>query len=118
MTTILIDAQLSPSLANWISERFGVSTHAARDLGLREAQDYEIFQAARRADAIVMTKDADFPHLLSQHGPPPRVIWLTCGNTSNRNLRKILDRTFETAIEMIKGGEILIEVSEAGAFNM
>ncbi len=33
--TIWIDAQLSPSLAQWITGTFGVPSRAVRDLGLR-----------------------------------------------------------------------------------
>ncbi len=69
--TIWIDAQLSPRIAKWIADRFGMEAVAVRDLGLCDAQDMEIFRAAHDADAVVLTKDTDFPHLLSQHGPPP-----------------------------------------------
>ena len=51
-----IDAQLSPALARWISETFGVAAHAVRDLGLREAKDFVIFHAAREAGAVVRVK--------------------------------------------------------------
>jgi hypothetical protein len=34
-----IDAQLSPAMAPWISDTFGVAAHAIRDLGLREATE-------------------------------------------------------------------------------
>ena len=33
---------------------------SVRELELRQAKDKEIFAAARQANAIVMTKDADF----------------------------------------------------------
>jgi len=56
--TIWIDAQLSPCLAKWIEDTFDVSSHAVRDFGLRDAKDFPIFQAAREANAIVLTKDA------------------------------------------------------------
>jgi hypothetical protein len=45
-----------------------------------------IFFAARDAGAIVMSKDKDFAQLVLHHGPPPQVIWITCGNTSNARL--------------------------------
>ena len=48
-----------------------------RDLGLREAKDPEIFAAARLAEAIVLTKDADFVELVERLGPPPRLLWIT-----------------------------------------
>ncbi len=109
--TIWIDAQLSPGLATWITNTFGISSLAVRDLGLREAKDFPIFQAAREADAIVLTKDADFPHLLNQHGPPPKVLWLTCGNTSNQNVRKILSTTLSSALKLLETGEAIVELT-------
>ena len=115
--TIWIDAQLSPSLAKWITDSLGVSTIAVRDLGLREATDFAIFQAAREANAVVLTKDADFSHLLARHGAPPRVLWLTCGNTSNRNIHLILRSTLATALRLLESGETIVEMtgSPAGA---
>jgi len=39
-----------------------------------------------------MTKDVDFVDLLDQHGAPPQVILVTCGNTSNSRLRHLAPR--------------------------
>ena len=64
MTTIWLDAQLSPARAPWITTAFSIPTYALRDRGLRDATDHEIFMAARRAQVMVMTKDSDFPQLL------------------------------------------------------
>ena len=92
---IWIDAQLSPAIAAWIKIHFAVDSIAVRDLGLREAADREIFAAAKVANAIVMTKDSDFVKLLDRYGPPPQIIWLTCGNTCNERLQEILTQTFQ-----------------------
>jgi len=62
--TIWVDAQLSPAIAEWISVNFSVPAVALRDLGLRDETDRAIFFAARRASAILMTKDSDFLRLL------------------------------------------------------
>lgn len=48
---IWLDAQLSPSLAPWIQSTFMVETHALRDVGLRDATDRAIFNAAKAAGA-------------------------------------------------------------------
>ena len=48
---------LSPALAPWLSGMFGVTAHAVRDLGLREAKDLAIFHAAREAGAVIMSKE-------------------------------------------------------------
>jgi predicted nuclease of predicted toxin-antitoxin system len=58
--TLWIDAQLSPALARWLGLTFDVSAIALRDIGMRDATDREIFFAARRARATIMTKDIDF----------------------------------------------------------
>ena len=111
--TIWVDAQLSPQLATWLRGRFGVDAIAVRDLHLRDASDDEIFRAASRANATVLTKDSDFVRLLDRHGPPPRVVWLTCGNTSNAALTILLDRRWPLVQEMLERGEPLIEIGAA-----
>jgi predicted nuclease of predicted toxin-antitoxin system len=60
---------------------------------LRNALDYEIFNEARKQNVAVMSKDDDFIDLVEQHGPPPQIIWVTCGNTSNAKMRQILSKT-------------------------
>jgi predicted nuclease of predicted toxin-antitoxin system len=111
--TIWIDAQLSPIIAGWISRNFPIDAVALRDIGLRDAEDEEIFSAAKSAGVVVMTKDSDFLDLLNRHGPPPQVLWVTCGNTSNARLKQILTATLSEAITLLEAGERLIEVSDA-----
>ena len=52
-----LDAHISPKLVPWIHDPFGMDVLHVRDLGLREAEDPDIFYKARAADAIVITKD-------------------------------------------------------------
>jgi len=107
-----IDAQLSPQLATWIAESFGVEAVAVRDIGLRDAADQVIFNAARLAHAIVITKDRDFVEMVERLGMPPQVVWITCGNTSNVRLRKLLEVTFSQAVQLLAAGERLVEISD------
>jgi len=109
--TIWVDAQLPPAIAAWITVTHGVTAVAVRDIGLRDADDADIFQAARADNALVMTKDRDFVDLVQRHGPPPQVLWLTCGNTSNERLREILSATLLDALELVRVGESLVEMS-------
>lgn len=57
---IWVGAQLSPTLANWLTDNFDLEAAALRELELRDAQDIEIFEAARTVEAVIMTKDSDF----------------------------------------------------------
>lgn len=108
--TIWIDAQLSPEIATWISEKFAVRAIAVRDLGLRDATDREIFFSAKNESSIVMTKDSDFLRLLEEHGAPPQVIWINCGNTSNTRLKQVLINTLPKALDFLQSGEELVEI--------
>ena len=91
---------------------FGIPTQPVRELGLRESQDLQIFQAARDARAVVMTKDADFVELVERLGSPPQVLWVTCGNTTNVRLRQILAKCLPQAIPLLDRGEPVVEISE------
>ena len=108
---IWVDAHISPAVAKWISAELGHPACSVRDLGQRNAKDKDIFAAARQASAIVMTKDSDFAEMVERLGPPPSVIWLTCGNTSNTALRGLLNTTLPKALELISKDDKLVEIS-------
>lgn len=106
-----LDAQLSPALASWITARFApIQAVPVREIGLRDADDRVIFAQARSAGAVVMTKDRDFLHLLFEQGPPPQVIWLRVGNSSNQALQSVLQRTLESAVASLSEGEPWVEI--------
>ena len=46
---VWVDAQLSPRIARWLTAQFDVRAMAVGELGLRDAADGEIFEAARAA---------------------------------------------------------------------
>jgi predicted nuclease of predicted toxin-antitoxin system len=106
-----IDAQLPPTLATWLNSNFEVEASALRELGLRDAQDTEIFNAARDANAVIMTKDSDFIDLVCRLGTPPQIIWLTCGNVTNRNLQQLLTAILPDALDRLGQGEPIVEIS-------
>jgi len=110
---IWVDEQLSPVVAAWIVDQFAIAAISVRDLELESATDSEIYFAARRDDAIVMTKDQDFVRLLSQHGPPPRVLWIRLGNTSNDRLQVALQLHLDNALTSFAAGEALVEIRDA-----
>ncbi len=111
--TVWLDAHLSPGIARWMSETFDLVALSARDVGLLGSEDEQIFFEARKAADIVITKDVDFVILLERHGSPPKIIWLTCGNTSDANLRMILTRKLPEALRLLESGENLVEISSA-----
>ena len=108
-----IDAQLSPAIAAWINRTFDdIEAESVRALGLLDATDKEIFEKAKKADVVVMSKDDDFIQLIEQLGTPPKLIWVTCGNTSNARMRKILSTALIKAKVLIESGENIVEISD------
>ncbi|HJP63434.1 MAG TPA: DUF5615 family PIN-like protein [Mucilaginibacter sp.] len=88
-----------------------LNAQSLRSLGLRDAKDYDVFQQAREADVILMSKDQDFVKLVELHDTPPKLIWITCGNTSNAALCDILQSALPKAIELLNSNENIVEIS-------
>ena len=110
---IWLDVHLPPALIPWLKTGFGVDAEAFRDVGLTRAPDSALFERLRVEGEVVMTKDSDFVALVEAKGPPPQVIWVTCGNTSNRNLLRILEGTLRDAIELLERGEAVVEIRDS-----
>ena len=71
-------------------------------LGYFSTHDAEIFEKARAANVIVITKDRDFREMVLEKGAPPQVVWVTCGNTSTARLQVIFEKAFPVALEFAK----------------
>ena len=68
-----LNAQLPHSLAKSLTETFGVNAVTLQELGLPDAQDIEIFNAARAngSDSVVITQERDFVDLVVCLDSPP-----------------------------------------------
>lgn len=110
--TIWLDAHLSPLLAPWIEEEFGCTCIAFRTLRFQSTDDRKVFFAARLTNAVIVSKDSDFPDLLRLLGPPPKVIWLRCGNRTNHEMKELLKATLPDALRIIES-EDLVEIKDA-----
>jgi predicted nuclease of predicted toxin-antitoxin system len=107
---VWIDAQLPPALAAWLRDEQGADAVHLVDLGMLKAADSTIFAAASAEQAVVVTKDSDFLALLRRHGPPPQMVWIRSGNTTNRELRRIILAAWPRAADLLAGGEPLVEI--------
>jgi predicted nuclease of predicted toxin-antitoxin system len=58
-----------------------------------------------------MTKDQDFVELVKRHGAPPAILWVTVGNTSNEVMKQVLSKALPKALEQVKNGEVIVEIS-------
>ena len=67
-----------------------------RLLGMEEADDQSIWQYAKANDFTIVSQDADFADMATLYGPPPKVIWLRCGNQPTAAIEKRLRDHAET----------------------
>ena len=104
----LIDAQLPPGLARWLTANGDPSDHV-NDLGLSAATDDAIEAKAREMHAVIWSKDTDFADR-TRRTPGLQVIWLRFGNTANASLQARLAPHLLTIEDALERGEPLIEV--------
>lgn len=106
-----IDAQLPPALARWIQAEFQVEASGLDVIGMRTAADRDIFVRLRQPDQVIVTKDEDFVDLVTRLNPPPQILWITCGNVTNRALRAVLATTLPAALAHLRNGEPVVEIT-------
>ncbi|MDQ6756080.1 MAG: DUF5615 family PIN-like protein [Bacteroidota bacterium] len=100
---IWLDNQLSSSLAKLIQTELGIITKSAFILKAKKLIDYEIYMLAKqKGHVILITKDADFPSLLTQYGSPPKVIKLNTGNLPTKALWIKYKKNFTSAIKLLQ----------------
>jgi Domain of unknown function (DUF5615) len=74
----IIDAQLPPALADFL-RRKGHDAAALREIGLRDADDRDIWSRAESDNATIITKDEDFALCFwSSSRPLGRTLSATC----------------------------------------
>lgn len=111
MREVWVDAQLPPRLARWLAARGDGPVFHVFDLGMVTTADSTIFDRARAANVVVITRDRDFRVLLDRHGPPPAVVWVSLGNCSNAALLARFEQHWDEIVRLIDSGEPLVELA-------
>lgn len=86
---LLFDQNLSFKLCEKLADLFPGSSQA-RLAGLETADDRAIWRFAGDNGFTLVSLDADFADMATLLGPPPKVIWLRCGNQPTETIEKLL----------------------------
>ena len=86
---LLFDQNLSFKLCQRLEDLFPNSGQVRR-LNLDEADDREIWNHAKANGFVLVSQDSDFADMAALYGPPPKVIWLRCGNQPTDVVEKLL----------------------------
>jgi len=104
---IWLDTNLSPIIAKWIKEYTGFEVKSSYTLSLHYLTDIEIYKRAKeQGNVILISKDADFPELISRLGAPPKLINLKIGNCDNRVLWEWIKPHINEAITVLSTSDI------------
>ena len=104
---IWLDTNLSPIIAKWMSEYTGYRVKSSYLLSLHHMDDMSIYQMAKaHGNVILISKDADFPELISRLGAPPKLINIKIGNCDNQRLWSILKSGIMDAIALLISSDV------------
>ncbi len=106
---LLVDAQLPPALARWLTDQGEQAEHVA-DLGLLFASDLEIWRAAEEREAVIVSKDEDFALRAQLRDTGPQVVWVRSGNVRTGELLRRWAQLWPGAREALARGERLVEI--------
>jgi predicted nuclease of predicted toxin-antitoxin system len=98
---IWLDANISPAIALWLNDNFEFECKSCYILNLHKEKDITIYQLAKEANVIFITKNRDFVELQAIHKVPPKIILLNSGNVRNADLKNILQKTIQKAIDLL-----------------
>jgi len=108
---IWLDVNISPVIAKWMSEYTGYDVKSSYTLGFQTLDDMAIYKKAKENEFIILvSKDTDFPEMITRLGAPPKLIHLKFGNCDNQSLwnslkpriKEIIDTLVKTDISIIE----------------
>ncbi len=87
-----------------LASEYPGSVHV-REVGLRGAEDGDIWDYGRTQAFAIVSKDADFRERSFVEGSPPKIIWLDVGNAGTATIANLLRRERQRTEEFAKQEE-------------
>jgi len=106
----LIDAQLPPALARWLTEQGHEAEHVF-DCGLVEANDLLIWEHAGSSGAVIVSKDEDFRSRRTLNAEGPSVVWIRLGNASRRETLRWFAAALPDVLVALTRGDTVVEIT-------
>lgn len=106
----LVDAQLPPALARWLTERGEEADHLI-DLDMLRATDEAIWRLAAERGAVVVSKDEDFALRAQLRSGGPQVVWVRWGNLRTGELLRRWGEQWPHLRAALERGEPLLELA-------
>jgi predicted nuclease of predicted toxin-antitoxin system len=92
---LLFDQNLSRRLVGQLSAIFPGSSHVVFEQ-LDASDDQAIWEFAKSAGYVIVSKDSDFRQLSFLYGHPPKTVWLRIGNAPTKTAADLLVNNTDT----------------------
>ena len=110
---LLFDENLSHKLVGILAQDFPASAHV-RDVGVRAAEDRQIWDHAKANGFVLVSKDTDFRERSYVEGFPPKIIWLDVANAGTVAIAELLRRERERIERFDKQDEASLLILSIG----
>ena len=109
----IVDAQLPRRIVDWLVNAGCDALHTLNLPAGNRSTDEQILEVAERDDRILVTKDSDFvdSHLLA--GKPAKLLLISTGNMTNRDLEQLMVPAIPTVVSEFQNARFL-ELDRAG----
>jgi predicted nuclease of predicted toxin-antitoxin system len=98
----LVDAQLPRRLARLL-QAAGHDARHTLDLPLQNrTPDNDVIGIAEQEDRVVISKDADFVHSHILYNRPPKLLLISTGNVTNKELDALFVAQLETLVSLFE----------------
>jgi len=109
----VVDAQLPRRIAVWLREHGHDAIHTLDLPDANRTPDAAIVELSLRESRVVITKDADFVDTHILHSRPAKLLLVSTGNISNRELESIFDLNIYVIVAALEAADF-VEISRAG----
>ena len=110
---LLIDAQLPRRLAHFLTATQHDAVHTLDLPRGNETPDAELCAVCARENRVLVTKDSDFTNSFFLRREPPRLLLLSTGNITNRELEALF-RTHLAVVVQAFGSAAFVELDRSG----
>jgi predicted nuclease of predicted toxin-antitoxin system len=109
----LVDANLSPKLADFLVAEFGFDVESLRTLGLGHLPDVDVVELAKQQGRVIITLDDDFGEIyFRRERGNIGVIYLKVQDQANSVVTRVIERFFRTMDAEIDLARSLVVITE------
>ncbi len=105
----LVDNQLPPALARFITQELRTEALHVVDVGLRESTDAALWSYVSANGFVLISKDEDFVTLYSKT-PSAGLLWVRLGNCRRAFLLEVFKKQWQRILERFEYGERFVEL--------